>query len=100
MKFLRRLVYQKILGPFPLLQQSALIISRAGFSAYSHMAKERLKKYVRRFSDVPIAPETAPFKTMEAKTYVRPSNFKMKADREVIRKKLKAINEEIEKRGL
>jgi len=35
---------------------------------------------------------------MEARTYVRLSDFQMKADREVIRKKLRAINEEIEKK--
>jgi len=97
-EFFRRLVYQKILGPFPLLQISALTISRAGFSVYYHTVKRRLKHYSWRFNDVPSASETAPLKTMEARTYVRLSDFQMKADREVIRKKLRAINEEIEKK--
>ena len=101
--FFRHLVYQKILGRFPLLQLSALTISRAGFSVYYHTVKRRLKHYSWRFNDVPSVSETspsetAPLKTMEARTYVRLSDFQMKADREVIRKKLRAINEEIEKK--
>jgi hypothetical protein len=35
---------------------------------------------------------------MEAKTYVRLSDFQIKADRDVIRRKLRAINEEIKKK--
>jgi hypothetical protein len=85
------------------LQISALTISRAGFSVYYHTVKRRLKHYSWRFNDVPNASETSPsetvpLKTMEARTYVRLSDFQMKADREVIRKKLRAINEEIEKK--
>jgi hypothetical protein len=36
-------------------------------------------------------------KTCGATTYVRLSDFRMKADREVIRRKLRAIKEEVEK---
>jgi hypothetical protein len=102
-KFLRRLVYQQILGRFPLLQLSALTISRAGFSVYYHTVKRRLKHYSWRFNDVPSASgtspsETAPLKAMEARTYVRLNDIPMKADREVIRKKLRAINDEMEKK--
>ena len=103
MKFFRHLGYHKISGTFPLLQQAALKIGRAGFSVYYHKAKRRLKKYFWRFNDGSSAAETAPSRiaslnTMEAKIYVRLSDFQMKADREVIRKKLRAINEEIEKK--
>jgi hypothetical protein len=97
-EFFRRLVNQKILGRFPLLQLSVLTIRRAGFSVYYHTVKRRLKHYSWRFNDVPSASETVPLKTMEARTYVRLSDFQMEADREVIRKKLRAINEEIEKK--
>jgi hypothetical protein len=91
------------LGPFPLLQKSALIISRGGFSVLYHKIKRRLKKYLWRFKDIPSASETFSsetdlLKTMEAKTYVRLSDFQIKADRDVIRRKLRAINEEIKKK--
>ena len=81
------LVYHKILGTFLLLQQAALIISRAGFSVFYHKAKRRLKNYLWRFKDVPSAPVTSPSETASLKTYVRLNDFSMKADREVIRKK-------------
>jgi hypothetical protein len=80
-----------------------MTISRAGFSVYYHTVKRRLKNYSWRFSDVPSTAETppaetTPLKTIEARTYIRLSDLKMKADREVIRRKLRAIHEEIEKK--
>ena len=98
MKFFQRFVYHKILGQFPLLQKATLIISREGFSAFYYKAKRRLKNYLWRFKNVPRAPVTSPSETESLKTYVRLNDFEMKADREVIRKKLRAINEEIEKK--
>jgi hypothetical protein len=101
MKFFRRFVYRKILDPFPLLQKSALIINREGFSVFYHKAKRKLKQYLLRFIYVDHSLITYPSETFTSKTYVRLRDFQMKADKEVIRKKLRAIIKEIEKtRGI
>jgi len=103
---LRALVYIKILGYFPLLQQSALTISGAGFPVFYQKAKRRMKKHLRQFnkllgiSDGPPS-ESVPLKNMDAKIYVQLSEFKMKANQETVKMKLRTIIEEIEKkRGL
>jgi hypothetical protein len=94
-EFFRRLVFQKLLGRFPLLQLSVLTINRAGFSVYYHTVKRRLKHYSWRFNDVPSASETPPSETVPSKTYVRLSDFPMTADGEVIKRKVRAIKEEL-----
>jgi hypothetical protein len=98
MKFFRRFVYRKILDLFPLLQKSALTISREGFSVFYHKVKKKLKQYLWRFMDVDHLLTTYPSGIDSSKTYVRLREFQMKADKEVIRKKLRAIIEEIEKK--
>ncbi|MFA4915364.1 MAG: hypothetical protein WC560_01655 [Syntrophales bacterium] len=100
---LRSLFYIKILGHFPLLQQSALTISRAGFSVFYQKTKRKLKRYLWRSNHEPkisdsSPSETASIKSMEAKTYVPLTEFKMKAEKEVIRKKLREVIDKIEKK--
>jgi hypothetical protein len=86
------------LDPFPLLQRAALIISREGFSVFYHKVKKKLKQYLWRFMYVDHSLTTYPSGIDPSKTYVRLREFKMKADKEIIRKKLRAIIEEIEKK--
>ena len=88
MKFFRRFVYKKIFGQFLLLQQSALVISRAGFSAFYLKAKRRLKKYLWRFKAVPIAPLTFPLEAESLKTYVLLNGLPAKNGRDVVRKEV------------
>jgi hypothetical protein len=100
LEFFQRLIHQGILGRFPLLQQSVLMISRAGFSVYYHTVIRRLKHSLWLFTDVPSASETSASETSTLKAlkgcmYVRLSDFQMQADSEVIKKKLRLINEEI-----
>jgi hypothetical protein len=97
MKFFRRFVYRKILGPFPFLQKSASTISREGFAVFYYKVKRRLKPYLWRFIYVHHAPITDSSETVPSKTYIRLSDLHMKADKDVIRKKIRAIIEEIEK---
>jgi hypothetical protein len=98
MKFFRRFVYRKILDHFPLLQKSVLTISREGFSVFYHKVKRKLKQYLWRFIYVDRSLITYPSETATSKTYIRPGDFQMKADKEVIRNKLRAIIEEIKKK--
>jgi hypothetical protein len=86
------------LDPFPLLQRSALIISREGFSVFYHKVKRKLKQYLWRFIDVDHSLITYSSEIVPSNTYVRLRDFQMKADKEIIRKKLRAIIEEIEKK--
>jgi O-antigen biosynthesis protein len=105
-EFFRSLVYLKILGHFPLLQRAALTISRSGFPVFWQIVKERVKRYLWRLNDKQepseVSPsEIVPLKSMVMKTYVRLSDFEMKADKKVIRNKLlDIINGIKEKRGL
>jgi hypothetical protein len=98
MKFLRRFVYRKIFGPFPFLQKSVSTISREGFSVFYYKVKRRLKPYLWRFIYAHHTPITYSSEIVPSKTYIHPRDFQMKADKDVIGKKIKAIIEEIEKK--
>ncbi len=98
MKFFQRFAYRKILDPFPLLQKSVLTISREGFSVFYHKVKRKLKQYLWRFIHVDHSLITYPSEIVSSNTYVRLRDFQMKADKEIIRKKLRAIIEEIGKK--
>ena len=87
MKYIK-FVYHKILGPFPLLQQSVLTISRAGFLAFCYKAKRRLKNYLWRFRNVPIAPIASPSETVLLETYAQPNNYQTYGARKVIQKEV------------
>jgi hypothetical protein len=80
------------------MQKSALLISREGFSVFYHKVKRKLKQYLWRFIYVDRSLITYPSEIVSSKTYVQLRDFQMKADKEVIRKKLRTIIEEIEKK--
>lgn len=81
-----------------MMQKSALLINREGFSVFCHKVKRKLKQYLWRLIYVDRSLIKYPSEIVSSKTYVRLRDFQMKADKEVIRKKLVAIIEEIEKK--
>jgi len=88
-------IYRKILLPFQLLQRSVLTLREAGLAVFYLKITRRLKQYLSKFKYMKNHRATYPPPAVPLKTYVRPPDCRMQADREVISRKLREIHEEI-----
>ena len=94
-EFRGNFIYRKMLAAFQLLQRSVLTLREAGFDVFYLKITRRLKRHFLKFKYAKNHPLTYPPPAIPLKTYVRPPDCRMQADREVISRKLREIHEEI-----